>query len=36
MLHEATLVEKGDEVLTRDKMVVIAVDLSRSRGAGGI
>jgi hypothetical protein len=36
MLDEATLVEKRDEVLARDEMVLYTVDLSWSWGASGI
>ena len=36
MLDETALIEKGDEIFTRDEMVLHAVDLSWSGGAGGI
>jgi hypothetical protein len=36
MLDETTLVEKGGEGVARDEMVLHAIDLSWSWGAGGI
>jgi len=36
MLDEATLVEKRDEVLARDEVVLHTIDLSWSWGASGI
>jgi hypothetical protein len=36
MLDETALIEKGDEFLTRDEMVLDAVDLPWSGCAGGI
>jgi hypothetical protein len=36
MLDETALVEKGDEIFTRDKMILHAIYLARSGGAGGI
>jgi hypothetical protein len=36
MLDETAMIEKGDEVVTRDEMVLHAIGLSWSGGAGGI
>jgi hypothetical protein len=36
MLYEATAIEKGDEFLARDEMVLYAIDLSWSRSTSGI
>jgi len=36
MLDETALIEKGDEVFTRDEMILHAVDLPWPGRAGGI
>ena len=36
MLDKTALIEEGDEVFTRDKIILDAVDLSWSGRAGGI
>lgn len=36
MFYETALVEKGDEIVTRDKMILHAIDLPWPGRAGGI
>lgn len=36
MLHKTALVEKGDEIFTRDEMILHAIDLPWPGRAGGI